>query len=154
MPQYSIGDLERLSGIKAHTLRIWERRYEIIKPQRTETNIRFYSDLDMLRLLNIAILNSSGMRISKIAKLDDSDLRSSVIDLSIGSGDPEVQIETLVVAMLALDESKFLKIINGSVSNTGIENTFENVILPFLDRIGVLCENGTINPAQRHLFQI
>ena len=152
MPQYSIGELEKLSGIKAHTLRIWERRYEIIKPQRTETNIRYYSDLDLHRVLNIAILNSSGMRISKIAKLDDGDLRNTVIDLSIGSGDPEVQIETLVVAMLALDESKFLRIINGSVLNTSIENTFEKVILPFLDRIGTLCENGTINPAQRHFI--
>ena len=152
MSQYSIRDLEKLSGIKAHTLRMWERRYEIIKPQRTKTNIRYYSDSDLRRLLNIAILNGSGLRISKIAHLNDDELRSRVIDLSIGSGDPEVQIESLVVAMLALDESKFLRIINGSISGVGIEGTFEKVILPFLDRIGILCENGTINPAQGHFI--
>ena len=152
MPQYSIRDLEKLSGIKAHTLRMWERRYDIIKPQRTETNIRYYSDSDLRRLLNIAILNSSGLRISKIAHLKDDELRSRVIDLSIDSGDPEVQIETLVVAMLAFDESKFLQIIDASMSNAGIEDTFEKVILPFLDRIGVLCENGTINPTQGHFI--
>ncbi|RLB03305.1 MAG: MerR family transcriptional regulator [Deltaproteobacteria bacterium] len=152
MSQYSISDLEKLSGIKAHTLRMWERRYEIIKPRRTGTNIRFYSDSDLRKLLNIAILNNSGLRISKIAQFSDDELRSRVIDLSVGSVDPEVQIESLVVAMLALDESKFLTIINGSISNRGIEDTFESVILPFLDRIGVLCENGTINPVQGHFI--
>ncbi len=150
MSQYSIRDLEKLSGIKAHTLRMWERRYGIITPQRTATNIRYYSDADLSKLLNVTILNSRGLRISKIANLNDNDLCSRVIDLSIGSGDPEIQIESLVVSMLSFDESKFLKIINGSISNSGIENTFEHVILPFLDRIGVLCENGTINPAQGH----
>ncbi len=152
MPKYSIRDLEKLSGIKAHTLRMWERRYDIIKPRRTATNIRYYSDADLRRFLNVAILNNSGLRISKIAHLNDAELRSCVIDLSIESGDPEVQIETLVVAMLAFDESKFLQIIDASMSNAGVEDTFEKVILPFLDRIGVLCENGTINPAQGHFI--
>ncbi len=152
MPQYSIRDLEKLSGIKAHTIRIWERRYNIIKPGRTDTNIRYYSDIDLRRILNISILNHSGLRISKIAHLDDTELRNHVIDLSIESGDPEVQIETLVVAMLAFDESKFLQIIDASMSNAGIENTFEKVILPFLDRIDVLCKNDTINPAQGHFI--
>ncbi len=150
MPQYSIRDLEKLSGIKAHTLRMWERRYNIITPHRTATNIRYYSDIDLNKILNVAILNNGGLRISKIANLNNSDLCNRVIDLSIESGDPEIQIESLVVFMLSLDESKFLTIINGSISNIGIENTFEKVILPFLDRIGVLCENGTIKPVQGH----
>ena len=89
MANYSIKELENLSGIKAHTIRIWEKRYSIIKPARTDTNIRYYCDSDLKRLLNIAILNRFGMRISNIAKLTDNEMSTKVIDYSSDSSNAE-----------------------------------------------------------------
>lgn len=149
MQKYSIGDLEKLSGVKAHTIRMWERRYGVVNPMRTPTNIRYYSEQDLFRLLNISILKQIGYRISKIADLSDDDLRRYVMENIIESDNPEVQIETLVVAMLSLDEYKFLHTLNGSIKQKGIEYTFEKVVIPFVDRLGPLCNDGTINKVQR-----
>ncbi|HHU58330.1 MAG TPA: MerR family transcriptional regulator, partial [Bacteroidales bacterium] len=98
MGKYSIKDLEKISGIKAHTIRMWERRYGLIEPQRTETNIRFYSDCDLKRLLNVSILNHNGIKISHIAGLTDAEIKSRVLDLSIDGRSSSVQIESLMVA--------------------------------------------------------
>ncbi len=100
MASYSIKELENLSGIKAHTIRIWEKRYGIIKPARTDTNIRYYCDNDLKRLLNIAILNRYGMRISDISKLSDSEMTEKVINVSSDSSNAESNIENLIVAMV------------------------------------------------------
>ena len=149
MQQYSIGDLEKLSGVKAHTIRMWERRYGVVNPMRTPTNIRYYSEQDLFRLLNISILKQIGYRISKIAHLSDDDLRRYVIENIIESDNPEVLIETLVVAMLSLDEYKFLHTLDESIKQNGLEYTFEKVVIPFIDRLGSLCDDGTINKVQR-----
>jgi len=147
--------MEELSGIKAHTIRIWERRYNIVKPHRTPTNIRYYDNKDLQRILNIAILKHIGFRISKIANLTDEELFKSVLEACVESGDPKIVIDALVVEMLSLDEAKFLSLLTGAISKNGIESAFENVILPFIDRIGILCDSGTINPAQqRFIFNL
>lgn len=152
MATYSIKDLEKISGIKAHTIRIWERRYNLIVPERTATNIRFYNDNDLKRILNVSILNQNGYKISKIAQMDDAQLRDRVIDLCLDTRNTDVQIESLLVAMLELDESKFSNVLTNSIIKLGFESTVETILFPFLDRIGILWQAGTINPAQEHFI--
>jgi DNA-binding transcriptional MerR regulator/methylmalonyl-CoA mutase cobalamin-binding subunit len=152
MAVYSIKDLEKISGIKAHTIRIWERRYGLVEPKRTLTNIRYYSDEDLKKLLNISILNQNGFKISKIAGLDGHQLRDRVLDLCIDARNNNVQIESLMVSMLELDERKFLNVLSGAIIKFGFEETVEKVLFPFLERIGMLWQAGTVNPAQEHFI--
>lgn len=152
MAVYSIKDLEKISGIKAHTIRIWERRYNVVEPRRTSTNIRYYSDGDLKRLLNISILNQNGFKISKIACLSDDQLRKRVLDLSMDARNSDVEIESMMVSMLDLDEQKFLNVLSNSIIKHGFEESVEMILFPFLERIGVLWQTGTINPAQEHFI--
>lgn len=152
MAVYSIKDLEKISGIKAHTIRIWERRYQLIDPQRTTTNIRYYNDDDLKRILNVSILNQNGFKISKIAEMSEAQLRERVIDLCLDTRNTDVQIESLLVAMLELDESKFANVLTNSIIKSGFESTVETILFPFLDRIGILWQAGTITPAQEHFI--
>jgi len=150
MASYSIKELENLSGIKAHTIRIWEKRYNLIAPSRTETNIRYYCDKDLKRLLNIAILNRQGIRISEIAKLSDEELSERVVNLTLDSGDAAHNIEQLVIAMVDMNEIKFDRILSRYIMHEGFENAVINVIFPFFERIGILWQTGIINPAHEH----
>ncbi len=150
MASYSIKELENLSGIKAHTIRIWEKRYGIIKPARTDTNIRFYCDEDLKRLLNIAILNRHGMRISDISKLSDPEMSEKVINVSSDSSSPESSVENLIIAMVEMDEFKFDRILSRYIMHEGFENTVIKVIFPFFEKIGILWQTGAINPAHEH----
>ncbi len=150
MAKYSIKDLERLSGIKAHTIRIWEKRYELIEPSRTSTNIRFYSDLDLKKILNISILNKNGFKISKIAQLSESELSAKVIEVCSSTSDFESQIENLVLAMIDLNEEKFEKIFSGIILRYGFEEAIIKIIYPFFEKIGYLWQTGSINPIQEH----
>lgn len=150
MTRYSIRELEKLSGIKAHTIRIWEKRYNIIQPRRTETNIRYYCDDDLKKLLNIAILNRQGWKISEIAKLKQSDLTEKVMNFTYNSKDVESQIEKMVIAMVDLDESKFDQILSNAIMHDGFEQTIIKMIFPFFEKIGILWQTGSINPAQEH----
>lgn len=152
MAYYSIKDLEKLSGIKAHTIRIWEKRYNLIEPSRTITNIRYYDDEDLKKILNISILNQNGFRISRIAELDDAQLRDRVVDMCLDVRNTNVQIESLLVSMLELDEQKFSKVLANSIIKSGFECTVESILFPFLERIGLLWQAGTINPAQEHFI--
>jgi DNA-binding transcriptional MerR regulator len=150
MASYSIKELENLSGIKAHTIRIWEKRYGIIVPARTETNIRYYSDNNLKRLLNIAILNRYGMRISTIAKLSDSEMNEKVINVSSDTSNAETNIENLVVAMVEMDEHKIDRIFSRYIMHEGFEKSVTNLIFPFFEKIGLLWQTGSINPAHEH----
>lgn len=150
MASYSIKELEKLSGIKAHTIRIWEKRYKIIVPSRTQTNIRFYSDEDLRKILNISILNQSGIKISKIANLDGNELSDKVLDLCLDINNTNAQIENLIVAMFELDEAKFYNIFSNAIIKSGFDEAIERIIFPFLKRIGVLWQTGTVAPAQEH----
>lgn len=152
MAHYSIKDLERLSGIQAHTIRIWEKRYRLINPERTTTNIRVYSDNDLKRLLNIAMLNKNGLKISKIAHLSENDLNNKIIKLSEDYSNAGNQIENLILTMVQLDEVKFENLFNAIIDQMGFEDTIVNVIYPFLSKIGVLWQTGNINPAQEHFI--
>jgi DNA-binding transcriptional MerR regulator len=111
MGMYQIRDVEQLSGIKAHTLRIWEKRYNIVEPKRTLTNIRYYDDDDLKRILNISILNKNGYKISKIADFTDQRLNSELLSLSDKSKNLEVQVGSLIKAMIDFDKISFENII-------------------------------------------
>lgn len=150
MASYSIKELENLSGIKAHTIRIWEKRYGIIKPARTDTNIRYYCDSDLKRLLNIAILNRHGMRISEISKLSDQEMSDKVMGASSDYTNAESNIENMIIAMVELDEYKFDKILSRFIMHEGFENAVIKVIFPFFEKIGLLWQTGSINPAHEH----
>jgi DNA-binding transcriptional MerR regulator len=145
---YSIRDLEKLSGIKAHTIRIWEQRYGIINPERTETNIRYYKDDDLKLLLNIALLNRNGLRISKIAKLTRSEIEEKVADVSEIHFEHGAQLDALTLSMIEMDEGKFDRIISANIQQMGFERTMMEVIHPFLEKLSVLWLTGSINPVQ------
>ncbi len=150
MASYSIKDLEELSGIKAHTIRIWEKRYGIVIPERTRTNIRLYSDEDLKKLLNISILNRYGFKISQLAKLEQDELKEKVIHISRETSNTAIQIENLIISMLELDEWKFDKILADSIIRIGFEETLVELMYPFFKKIGLLWQTGSINPAQEH----
>ena len=152
MGKYSIKDLETLSGIKAHTIRIWEQRYRVITPDRTDTNIRTYCDTDLKKLLNIAMLNNNGLKISKISKLSDEDLSLEVQRIGESETEYPIQIDRLIVAMVDLDRSKFETILADCIETMGFEDTCINVLYPLLQKIGVMWLANSINPAQEHFI--
>ncbi len=152
MAEYSIKDLERLTGIKAHTLRIWEKRHTIIEPKRTPTNIRYYSDDDLKKILNISILNNNGVKISTIADLSEEELNERVMSISQASDKSSNFIDQLTVAMIELDEGKFERVLSIVSLKMGFEKTVTGVLYPFLDKIGILWQTGKINPAQEHFI--
>lgn len=148
--RYSIKDLEKLSGIKAHTLRIWEKRYSLFEPDRTETNIRNYSNEDLKRILSISILNKNGIKISKIALMSDAQIAAKVLELNLVKTAYEDLIANLIVGMIDMDEEYFEKMFNAGILRVGFEQTIQKVIFPFFERIGIMWQTGSINPAQEH----
>jgi len=149
---YSIKDLEHLSGIKAHTLRIWEQRYNFIEPKRTDTNIRYYSDDDLKLVLNISTLKENGYKISKIAKMSEDDLGKEVLKIAETNLRFPDQINSLTLSMIDMDEDRFESILNNNILKYGFERTMLNVIYPFLAKIGMLWQTGSILPAQEHFI--
>ncbi|MCF8371087.1 MAG: MerR family transcriptional regulator [Bacteroidales bacterium] len=152
MSQYQIRDIEHLSGIKAHTIRIWEKRYSIIEPKRTTTNRRYYDDSDLKRILNISILNRSGYKISKIARLTNARLNDEILRLTNESQDLESQIGNLIRAMIDFDQFLFEKIFAKSVMNRGFQETLLKLIYPFFKRTGILWLTENIDPAHEHFI--
>lgn len=150
MAVYSIKELENLSGIKAHTIRIWEKRYNLIEPYRTTTNIRYYTDQELKKILNVAMLNRNGIKISNIAKLSDKELKEEILRVSSSSPNLENIIDSLIISMIDMDEIKFNALMSKTVSKYGFTHAFTNVVYPFLEKIGVLWMAGDVNPAQEH----
>lgn len=151
MAIYSISDLEKLSGVKAHTIRIWEKRYNLLAPKRTPSNIRYYVEKDLKRLLNIALLNRNGLKISKIARMDPEQMRTAVLELSQEDPrDKEVLSDTLTLAMLEMDEDKFNVVVQRNIAEIGFKRTMVEVIFPFLGRLSILWMTGSISPVQEN----
>jgi MerR family transcriptional regulator, light-induced transcriptional regulator len=143
---YSIKDLEKLTGIKAHTIRIWEQRYGLIEPARTETNIRYYTDDNLRLLFNIALLNRQGVKISRIAQLKPLDIAAMVAEFNDTQGS-NTQIDALTLSMIDLDEQKFDRIFSRFIEENGFQRTMIELVYPFLDKLNVLWLTGSINPA-------
>ena len=151
MAEYKIKDLENLTGIKSHTIRIWEKRYNILDPNRTETQIRTYSDEELTHLLTVSMLNRNGIKISKIAKLSQDDMNKLLWDIKVNK-EPEHSMDKLILALVTLDESLFNKTLQNLIETEGLELTFTEHLMPFLDRIGIMWLIGSINPAQEHFI--
>ena len=152
MSIYSIKDLEVLSGIKAHTLRIWEQRYNLIAPSRTDTNIRQYTGEDLKLLLNVSMLNEHGYKISKIANMSSEELHKEVLSITDTNNKYSDQIHALTMAMIEIDEARFESVMARNITNLGLEKTMLNIIYPFLTKVGLMWQTGTINPAQEHFM--
>ncbi|MEC8604208.1 MAG: MerR family transcriptional regulator, partial [Bacteroidota bacterium] len=132
MSVYSIADLEKLSGVKAHTIRIWEKRYNIVEPNRTDSNIRFYDDFQLKRILNISFLIRHGLKISKIAKLDNQDIELKVREKSVVSSDSELFINDIIVSTLTFDKDLFESTFARSLKVFGFDQMYESVLIPSL----------------------
>lgn len=154
MKQYTIKELEKLSGIKAHTIRIWESRYGIIKPSRTASNIRYYSDNDLKKILSIAILNKKGVKISKISALSEEDFNNEILSLNEISNDIETQMDTLTKAMIHLDEESFNNIITYYFETIGVNRTILEVIFPFLEKLSLMWLTGSVNQVQENFITL
>jgi len=150
--KYSIKDLENLSGIKAHTIRAWESRYDLLEPCRTDTNIRYYLDDHLKKILNIAVLVKGGMRISNVAKMSTEEIRSAVIDSGRYEGNYDSQINALKIAMLEYDEYLFDNIFNKCLIQFGTEETLNDILGPFIIQIGTLWQAGAINVSNEHFI--
>ncbi len=147
---YSIKDLELISGIKAHTIRMWESRYQLIEPQRTPTNIRFYTDEDIKKLLNISAVLNNGMKISQAARLSEDELLSSVSDLEKLHNNYDAHSRRLKVAMMEYDEALMNNIINNCLIKYGTPETLDKILGPFIRQVGLLWQINAISVGHEH----
>jgi len=152
MAKYSIKDLEHLSGIKAHTIRIWEKRHGIIAPRRSSTNIRSYDDHDLKKIISVSMLNNQGIRISKIADMTGDEINRRVTEIAELRSNAALNIDQLLIAMVDLEEELFERVLGNFVVRFGFEKTILEVIYPFLQKIGILWQTQAITPAQEHFI--
>ena len=152
MGKYSIKELEQLSGIKAHTIRIWEKRHHLVEPSRTAGNIRFYSDEDLKKIINVSLLNNQGVKISKIVTLTGEEMRQKVAELSEAKNSVDIYIDQLVIAMVDMEEEQFEKILSNLIIKFGFQRTVLEIVYPFLEKIGILWLTNNISPAQEHFI--
>ena len=149
---FTIKDLENISGIKAHTIRIWEKRYNLLQPKRTETNIRFYSSENLQKLLNIVLLNNNDYKISKIAALSDEDIIIKSRELALNSAVNDEAINALKVSMFQFDKVLFNNAYNILLQKKTFREIFKDVFIPFLDHVGLLWQTETLLPAHEHFM--
>ncbi|MFN0037853.1 MAG: MerR family transcriptional regulator [Saprospiraceae bacterium] len=147
MAIYSIRDLEKLTGIKAHTIRIWEQRYGLITPARTGTNIRYYTDENLRLLFNIALLNRNGLKISKLAQMSPHEIATKGAAIAQNSPSPNTQTDALTLAMIDFNEVVFEQIFAEYVDAKGFESAMLELIYPFLDKMRLLWLTNSISPA-------
>jgi MerR family transcriptional regulator, light-induced transcriptional regulator len=152
MNNFTIKDIENLTGIKSHTLRIWEQRYGIPHPKRTTTNIRYYDDEDLKLLLNVSMLNRQGHKISRLTSMSRDELDKLAYEITLSSHDAGIQLESMLAAMFNLDEAAFDRILTSNLLKNGLEITMLELFFPFLKRIGVLWQTGQVNPAFEHFM--
>lgn len=149
---FSIKDLENLSGVKAHTIRIWEKRYNLFEPQRTHTNIRVYGNDELQKILNIALLNKNGLKVSKIAKLTDDQIRNEISSLLEEDNDYEEAYNKLKMAMLNFDRALFDNVYEDLLKELSFKELFIKVFARLLMEIGVLWHTNTIQPVHEHFI--
>jgi len=150
MNAFTIKDIENLSGIQAHTIRIWEQRYTFLKPQRTQTNIRHYNNEELKTILNVALLNRFGFRISRISKMTGEEMAQKILEITHVQAKYQYQINQMLQYMIDMNLDEFDEALTKMVDELGIKDAMIEVIFPFLERIGMLWSAGRINPAQEH----
>lgn len=148
--RFHIRDLEQFTGVKAHTIRIWEKRYGLLKPDRTDTNIRTYDIAELKTILNVAFLNQHGHKISRIAAMPEAERERTVQSMIQSKGQPEGVVRTLVLATLSFDESRFESTCDEYERLHGFRSLMEDVLGHLLERIGLLWQSNAICPAQEH----
>ena len=151
--RYSIKDLENLTNIKAHTIRIWEQRYKLLEPKRTDTNIRYYQDKELKKLLNINLLYTNGYKISKIAKLSESEIISESHKI-IGEDQKDVNqtVELMMMAIVDLNGTRVLELLEQSFINREIEQFYDEIIIPLFQKVGQLWQLNSISVGHEHFF--
>jgi MerR family transcriptional regulator, light-induced transcriptional regulator len=150
MQSFSIRNIELLTGIKAHTLRIWEQRYNFFKAHRKESNQRFYSNEDLQKLLCISFLYHNGWKVSKIASLSDEDIKEEVSKTPLETANYKTYLQKLLQAAIDFNEADFLGTINQLSATIGFEETIREVCYPYLQRVGLLWDTNRVIPAQEH----
>ncbi|MDQ3140801.1 MAG: MerR family transcriptional regulator [Bacteroidota bacterium] len=154
MAIYSITDLEKLTGIKAHTIRIWEKRYHIIAPKRTKTNIRYYNEDDLKRVSNIAVLNQKGYRISQICEMPLNEVEDLVANLSDIETFSIESLDALTLSIIHLDEIKFKHLVNKNIDQHGFEYAFDQILMPLLDKMHDLWLSGSIKKVHEEFLNV
>jgi DNA-binding transcriptional MerR regulator len=156
MSQYSIAELEMLSGVKAHTIRIWEQRYSLLEPHRTETNIRYYDDDQLVKILNVATLLNGGMKISHVSKLTTEEIKQKISEVTLADMGGDLHAESLinqiVVAGLTFDQAKFEHAFSSGLTRYGIFDTYFKLIYPAMSKVGLLWVKDDMFPAQEHFI--
>ena len=151
MSSYSIKDLEQISGIKAHTIRIWEQRYQFLQPSRTTTNIRTYSSNELKTILNVSLLNKYGFKISHIDKMTSEQMEEKILSINQLDAQKERVVNNLINEMVSMNMLGFEQQLVIYIAQKGIEKTINEIIFSFLERVGILWVTNHINPAQEHL---
>ena len=149
---FSIKDLENLSGIKAHTIRIWEKRYVILKPMRTDTNIRSYDLPNLQKLLNVVLLNNYGYKISRISEFSTEKIALLVREIISEKNSKNHAINAFKMAMINFDQALFFNTYNNLLSEKSFREVFYEIVIPLMNEIGLLWQSGTISPAQEHFI--
>jgi DNA-binding transcriptional MerR regulator len=147
---FSIKDLENITGVKAHTIRIWEKRYDLLSPERSETNIRYYSNKNLQKLLNIVLLNNNNYKISKISEMKDDEISFTARELVLDRAINEEAINSLKLAMFQFDKTLFNNIYNRLLLKKTFKEIFKEIFIPFLEHVGLLWQTETILPAHEH----
>jgi DNA-binding transcriptional MerR regulator len=147
---FSIKDLENITGVKAHTIRIWEKRYDLLSPERSETNIRYYSNKNLQKLLNIVLLNNNNYKISKISEMKDDEISFTARELVLDRAINEEAINSLKLAMFQFDKTLFNNIYSRLLLKKTFKEIFKEIFIPFLEHVGLLWQTETILPAHEH----
>lgn len=155
MNVFSIRDLENFSGVKAHTIRIWEKRYKILEPDRTDSNIRTYNESELKKILNVAYLNRNGLKISKIAKLNEDELTQRVMTVSSRNDDRnnDFQPGKILMAALRFHETQFSEALQPFIINLGIESAYVRYLHPLLEKARILWQTGSLSRAQEQFVR-
>ena len=149
---FSIKDLENISGIKAHTIRIWEKRYNVLEPMRSDTNIRYYNLVNLQKLLNITLLHEHGYKISRIAKFTEQQIPEAVREIISVKSVKSHAISSFKMAMINFDQSLFTKTYDTLLSEKSFREVFYEVFIPLMNEIGLLWQSDTITPAHEHFI--
>ncbi len=149
---FTIRDLENISGIKAHTIRIWEKRYDLLEPNRTDTNIRYYSSESLLKLLNVSLLNKHNFKISKIANMSEDQILINARELAFKFAVNDDAINSFKMAMFQFDKTLFNNTYNKLLHKKTFREIFKDVFVPFLSQIGLLWQTNTLMPAHEHFI--
>jgi DNA-binding transcriptional MerR regulator len=150
--KFSIKDLENLSGIKSHTIRIWEKRYDLLEPDRTDTNIRSYDLSSLCKILNVSYLKNAGIKISTIASLTTDEIETQVRKLATRNNKNDLAVQELKLAMINFDQFMFQRVYDSVLKEVGFSGVFYDLFIPFLEELGYLWQSKTINIAHEHFI--